>query len=68
MDLAFQAQVFLYDFSVSAWTALAPMQERRTYHGCGLVVKNRGAREVVVAGGAGSKSVEIYNLETQSWR
>ena len=63
--------VHQYDFSVGAWTEISRMQEQRIYHGCGLVTSGEESsrkRELVVAGGSGIQTVEIYNFQTKSWR
>ena len=58
----------MYDFIMDKWTELAPMQENRTSHACGLVTLSDDTKELVVAGGYHRTSVEIYNFETQTWR
>lgn len=46
------------------WTPLTPMQTPRYQHGCILTE----AGEVLVAGGFGRSSVEIFNPVSQEWR
>ena len=58
---------YLFDFA-TYWTPLANMQTARRYHGCGLATKSDGTMEVVVAGGVGFDTVEIYNFESNTWR
>ena len=44
----------------------------RYHHGCGLVTKEDGTQEVVIAGGYQSNkivdSVQIYDLAADTWR
>ena len=68
MLIIFQDKNFLYDFLEDKWTELAPMQETHHKHGCGLAIREDGTKEVVVAGGYRKGSVEIFNLDSQSWR
>lgn len=66
---------YIYDGIADSWTRVADMPTGRNGHGCGAI---SGGREVAVAGGATSvgepetveylDSVEIYNVETDSWR
>ena len=67
---------YIYDGIADSWNRVADMPTGRNGHGCGAI---NGGREVVVAGGASDMggepedvedldSVEIYNVETDSWR
>ena len=58
----------MYDFSGDQWTELPSMQTGRYSHGCGLSKKLDGTLQAVVAGGKGRDSVEIYDLDTKTWR
>ena len=62
----------MFDFAAFEWTKLPSMPTGRHGHGCGVIQKADGTQEAVVAGGDDylyfEKSVEIYNIETQSWR
>ena len=62
-----QNHFYIYNFIEDSWTELAPMQESRFGHGCGLVTLEDGTQELVVAGGH-TTSVEIYSFENQNWR
>ena len=44
------------------------MLRPRDRHACGLVTRDDGSREVVVAGGNSLDSVEIFDLEAMRWR
>ena len=53
-----------------AWTALAPLLTKRTKLGCALVQSNL---EIIAAAGrtdnfGRSKTVEIYNIDSDQWR
>ena len=69
-NLVFQLNsVYFYDMSMDEWTHLSSMQTARFSHGCGLVKKSDGTMEAVVAGGFPiTNTVEIFNLETKTWR
>ena len=67
---------YIYDALADSWSRAADMPTGRNGHGCGAI---NGGSEVVVAGGAASvtgsdagvadlDSVEIYNVETDTWR
>lgn len=62
--------IFLY-FS-NDWTELSNSPTHRNKHGCGRVTSQTGTREIVVAGGVSTveylDSVDIFNLESMSWR
>ena len=66
--LLLQDKVYFYDFSTNQWQEVAPMQVGRFDHSCGLVRRSDGTEEVVVAGGYGKDSVEIFSLATEEWR
>ena len=67
---------YIYDALADSWSRAADMPTGRNGHGCGAI---NGGSEVVVAGRAASvtgsdagvadlDSVEIYNVETDTWR
>jgi hypothetical protein len=62
--------IFLY-FS-NDWAELSNSPTHRNKHGCGRVTSQTGTREIVVAGGVSTveylDSVDIFNLESMSWR
>ena len=65
----------MYDFSADLWTELPSMQTGRIDHGCGLARKQDGTLHAVVAGGFSktdggtyTDTIEIFDLETMTWR
>ena len=58
----------MYDFSADQWTELPSMKTSRYGHGCGLARKLDGTLQAVVAGGYLEDSVEIFDLDTETWR
>ena len=62
----------MYDHSNEELIRLPNLNGTRYHHGCGLVTKEDGTREVVIAGGYQPKKivdlVEILNLDTNTWR
>ena len=44
------------------------MPTRREEHGCGLVLHPDNGPEIVVAGGQDTDTVDIYTVDTNSWR
>lgn len=58
----------MYDFSEDQWTELPFLQTGRYWHACGLARKLDGTYQVVVAGGYTENSIEIFDLDTKTWR
>ena len=58
----------MYDFFTDQWTELPSMQTGRYFHACGLARKSDGTAQAVVAGGYNVDSVEIFDLDSQTWR
>ena len=50
---------------------MTPMPREREFHSCGLVTNPEQGPEIVVAGGYGGgdlDTVDIYTINTDSWR
>ena len=66
-------QAFMFNKESNSWRELQRMTVGRRYHSCGMVANSDGTgKQVVVAGGKIDRvytdSVEIFSLETESWR
>jgi hypothetical protein len=55
-------EVLAFDDGVAHWEPLPPMHEPRYFFACGAV-----AGCVIVAGGTGRKSAEVYDEELNRW-
>ena len=58
-----KSRTYIYDWNKEQWTESAPLNKRRQYHGC-AVLEDQG---VIVAGGTQESSVEVFDLQTESW-
>ena len=58
-------RAYIYNKDVNEWRAVGDMNRGREYHSCGLVPSTS---EVVVVGGIGAESFEIFSIETETWR
>ena len=56
----------MYDFGSEEWVELTPMSQPRMFHGCGLF-EAEGEQKVMVVGGEGESTTEIYDVATDSW-
>jgi hypothetical protein len=64
-----QGDVFLFNTETELWTPLdPPMPTNRNSPFAGIVTHQDGKKELVVAGGCGESSSEIYSFESLSWR
>ena len=56
-------RVWMFDWELNQWSEFQPMQEKRISSMCGKLKDGR----ILVAGGTGSKSTEIYDPKLQKW-
>ncbi len=61
------SKAFVYDFTTQTFANLTDMNEIRFGHTCYRVESGTRGPEIVVAGGFGSNTVEVYNLGTEAW-
>ena len=60
--------MLLYDLVAEEWSDLPPMMTARFGLGLGMAQGRSGMSEMVVAGGPGQASTEIFNFQSQEWR
>ena len=61
-------RAFMYNRGNDSWRQLPDMQTRRNRHSCGLVQSPTGTREIVVAGGQHEHPMEIFSVDSETWR
>ena len=64
------SRAYIYNKDDNAWRAVSDMTEPRDWHSCGLVPSSSGSGyDVVAVGGYGTdNSIEIFSIETETWR
>ena len=64
------SRAYIYNKDDNAWRAVSDMTEPRYWHSCGLVQSSSGSGyDVVVVGGSYTEnSIEIFSIETETWR
>ena len=61
-------RAYIYNKDANAWREVSSMTEGRRYHSCGLVRGNSGNEVVVVGGSSTYSSIEIFSIDTETWR
>ena len=63
------SKAYIYNKDANVWRTVGNMAEPRTQHSCGLVQSNSGYEVVVFGGNQGqASSIEIFSVETETWR
>ena len=63
------SKAYIYNKDANMWRTVGNMAEPRTQHSCGLVQSNSGYEVVVFGGNQGqASSIEIFSVETETWR
>ena len=61
-------RAYIYNKDANAWREVSSMTEPRYEHSCGLVRGNSGNEVVVVGGYPTYSSIEIFSIDTETWR